>query len=230
MTIQFDLYGTGNWTSETINLSIGSPTISIPIGTGIAVGGSGEQLSGRLNRFPGGEMPPPTLVADTADRNGDGIPDFANVTGSSSNGPTGLRTTPFTPVDITIPEAWDLPTTYVNLIYYASDPNLVASFTDPASGNTAYSPSPAAMRLWQTNGDVLRNPKSFMVGGDYVPFGVYSLSHLTSSMGVTLGPSDLTLHFYIEAIGQRPFPEINSCRQVFRWMGVGRRILRGPPR
>jgi hypothetical protein len=104
------------------------------------------------------------------DRDGDGIPGFADgfdadgVLGNDDDTPDGAQ---FVPVVMAMSQNVNLDTAKIRITYSNSDPFQVAQ------NGQVWEPAQGALRLWLVDGIIQRNPIPIDVFGDYVPPGIY---------------------------------------------------------
>jgi hypothetical protein len=133
------------------------------------------------------------IMANDNDTDGDGIPDFAQV--SDSNYPECTNTVAgetFVPLVLQLPAPIDVATARLRFTYGASDPAGVQR-SGEAPGYT-YTAPPGKLRIWTHPGYAARSRVAVTDGGDYVP------------KDVVLAPADLgftdngSITLYVEAI------------------------------
>ena len=112
------------------------------------------------------------IIVDDDDRDMDGIPDFADGYNLFTSVSASSQTTnaQFVPIVFEIPEPIDLTRCSIKLTYDDSNPMDVTTNAD-GSYNL---PNQKALRIWTKDGNVARNGKSVLDGGDFLAATEYS--------------------------------------------------------
>jgi hypothetical protein len=122
------------------------------------------------------------VVVNDTDRDRDGVPDFADMTGVGGSG-TDLGFSGFVPVVFTPPAGLDLATAKFYFSYDGSDPAGVSDTSEYNSVNVGYSPAEGGLRLWRSWAGQTRNPTDLANGGQYIaPDAGYSAIDLGYDM------------------------------------------------
>ncbi len=140
------------------------------------------------------DLPGKVIFANTANVDGDDVPDFAD--GFNANQGTDASSA-FIPVIVQFTgQPLDREIAQVKFTYDASNPAGVTATPD-ASGKYVYTPAPGHLRLWTKDGPESRNAAELSSGGDYIPSErLYKLSQLPAINEIAPG----IWRLYVEAI------------------------------
>ncbi len=171
-------------------------------------------------------LPGKFIFANTGDRDGDGVPGFADGFDFDPlfDDDDASEGDQFVPMRLVIPSGMDA--SQITFSYDASPPHEMLISHDPSEA--PYMPAPGLLRIWRKDGSELRNMASVADGGDYIaPNYVYD----ASDFGLPAqGVDEVTL--WIEAV--RPSQAIGDasivvmvgkCADVIRLTAIGTQVV-----
>ena len=152
-------------------------------------------------------LPGKILAVNNGDKDGDGIPDFADgfncsATSSITNQADDGRSARFVPVLLELPWGTDWTAARLRFRYSASDPSTVTyhiPITPPFQHR--YYPATGHLRLWTKDGNEPRNANGVAQGGDYIAGDLNSRDPPSYSPAmIGLDSAHRTVLLYVEGV------------------------------